>query len=86
MAVGRVRTEAITASVDEGKCTGCGTCIKLCPYGAVQKDERGVARVNDVLCKGCGVCSASCPEKAIRMKHFSDAQVLAEATACLGGS
>jgi heterodisulfide reductase subunit A len=58
----------------------------MCPYSAIQKDERGIAKVNDVLCKGCGVCAASCPEKAIKMKHFSDAQVLAEATASLGGS
>jgi heterodisulfide reductase subunit A len=85
MALGRVRTEAITASVNEDLCTGCGTCIMLCPYNAIQKDEQGTARVNDVLCKGCGVCSASCPEQAIKMKHFSDAQVLAEATAALGG-
>ncbi|HVO37300.1 MAG TPA: CoB--CoM heterodisulfide reductase iron-sulfur subunit A family protein [Candidatus Acidoferrum sp.] len=85
MALGRVRTEAISAHVDEALCTGCGTCVKLCPYNAIQKDEQGVARVNDVLCKGCGVCAASCPEKAITMRHFSDAQVLAEATAALGG-
>ena len=85
MALRRVRTEAITASVNEDLCTGCGTCIRLCPYNAIRKDEQGIARVNDVLCKGCGVCSASCPEKAIKMKHFSDAQVLAEATAALGG-
>jgi heterodisulfide reductase subunit A len=84
MAVKRVRTEAITALVDDSACTGCGTCIKLCPYSAIQKDERGVAKVNDVLCKGCGVCAASCPERAISMRHFSDAQVLAEATAALG--
>jgi heterodisulfide reductase subunit A len=86
MALKRVRTEAITAFVNENQCTGCGTCIMLCPYNAIQKDEQGIARVNDVLCKGCGVCSASCPEKAIKMKHFSDAQVLAEATAALGGT
>jgi heterodisulfide reductase subunit A len=85
MALKRVRTEAITSVVDEVLCTGCGTCVKLCPYNAIQKDERGVARVNDVLCKGCGVCAASCPEKAITMRHFSDKQVLAEATAALGG-
>ena len=85
MALKRVRTEAITAFVDENICTGCGTCLKLCPYSAIQKDEHGVARVNDVLCKGCGVCAASCPEKAINMRHFSDKQVLAEATAALGG-
>ena len=86
MALKRVRTEAINAFVDEDECTGCGTCLKLCPYNAIQKDEKGIARVNDVLCKGCGVCAASCPEKAIDMKHFSDKQVLAEATAALGGS
>jgi len=86
MALGRVRTEAITAFVDEDLCTSCGTCVKLCPYNAIRKDDEGIARVNDVLCKGCGVCAASCPEKAINMRHFSDAQVLAEATAALGGS
>ena len=86
MALGRVRTEAITAFVDEDQCTSCGTCVKLCPYNAIRKDDQGIARVNDVLCKGCGVCAASCPEKAISMRHFSDAQLLAEATAALGGS
>jgi len=85
MALKRVRTEAITSVIDETLCTGCGTCVKLCPYNAIQKDERGIARVNDVLCKGCGVCAATCPEKAITMRHFSDKQVLAEATAALGG-
>ncbi len=86
MALGKVRTEAITARVDETRCSGCGTCVKLCPYSAIRKDEHGVARVNDVLCKGCGVCSASCPEKAIDMRHFSDAQIIAEATSAIGGS
>jgi len=86
MALRRVHTEAITSVIDEDLCTGCGTCIKLCPYNAIKKDERGIARVNDVLCKGCGLCAASCPEKAISMRHFSDKQVLAEATAALGGS
>jgi heterodisulfide reductase subunit A len=86
MALRQVKTEAVTSVIDEELCTGCGTCVKLCPYSAIQKDERGVARVNDVLCKGCGVCAASCPEKAITMRHFSDAQVLAEATAALGGA
>lgn len=86
MALKRVRTEAITSIIDEDLCTGCGTCLKLCPYSAIRKNERGMATVNDVLCKGCGVCAASCPEKAITMRHFSDKQVLAEASAALGGA
>jgi len=84
MAVKRLRTEAITAIVDESLCSGCGTCVKICPYGAIEKDEKGVARVTAVVCKGCGICGASCPEKAITMRHFTDEQVVAQALAALG--
>lgn len=84
MAVKRLRTEAITAMVDESLCSGCGTCVKICPYGAIEKDEKGVARVTAVVCKGCGICGASCPEKAISMRHFTDEQVVAQALAALG--
>lgn len=84
MAVKRLRTEAITAVIDEGLCSGCGTCVRLCSYGAIEKDERGVARVTEVMCKGCGVCAASCPERAITMRHFTDEQVTAQALAALG--
>jgi len=81
-----LEVEGTVANVDENLCVSCGLCISLCPYGAIDKDDKGIARVNDVLCKGCGLCAASCPEKAIDMKHFSEAQVLAEAIAALGGS
>jgi heterodisulfide reductase subunit A len=84
MVVKRLRTEAITAMVDESLCSGCGTCVKICPYGAIEKDEKGVARVTAVVCKGCGTCGASCPEKAITMRHFTDEQVVAQALAALG--
>jgi len=84
MAVKRLRAEAITSMIDENICTGCGTCVQLCPYSAIVKDERGVARVTEVVCKGCGTCAASCPEKAITMRHFTDNQVLAQVHAALG--
>jgi heterodisulfide reductase subunit A len=81
-----LEVEGAVANVDENACVSCGLCVSLCPYGAIEKDAEGIARVNDVLCKGCGLCAASCPAKAIDMKHFSEAQVLAEAVAALGGS
>jgi len=79
-----LETEGATANVDENLCSGCGTCVKLCPYGAIEKDEKGVAKVNEVVCKGCGLCGASCPEKAISMRHFTDEQVVTQALAALG--
>jgi len=83
MAKGKAEAEPIIASVDEDKCTGCGTCVKICPYGALRKDEKGTVRVTEVLCKGCGTCGASCPERAITMRHFTDEQLIAQATAAL---
>ena len=79
-----LETEGATANVDEKMCSGCGTCVKMCPYSAIEKNEMGVARVNEVICKGCGLCGASCPEKAISMHHFTDEQVVAQALAALG--
>jgi heterodisulfide reductase subunit A len=79
----RVKVEAITSFIDEDKCTGCGTCIELCPYGAWEKDEKSMVQLREALCKGCGVCAASCPEKAIDMHHFTDDQLIAQVRAAL---
>jgi len=79
----KIEAEGIVASVDEKMCTGCGTCVKLCPYGAIAKNEVGVAEVTAVLCKGCGLCAASCPERAITIPHFTDEQIISQTRALL---
>ncbi|NIR86231.1 CoB--CoM heterodisulfide reductase iron-sulfur subunit A family protein [Candidatus Bathyarchaeota archaeon] len=81
---GKIEVEPIIAVTDEKLCSGCGTCVALCPYGAIKKDEKGIARVTEVACKGCGTCAASCPERAITMRHFTDEQIAAQAIAALG--
>jgi len=81
---GKIEVEPIVAVIDEKFCSGCGTCVALCPYGAIKKDERGVARVTEAMCKGCGTCAASCPEMAIKIYHFTDEQIRAQALAALG--
>jgi len=48
-------------SVDQGKCRACGTCVRICPFGARHVLE-GSARVGD--CFGCGLCASHCPEGA----------------------
>ncbi|MFH1866197.1 MAG: CoB--CoM heterodisulfide reductase iron-sulfur subunit A family protein, partial [Candidatus Eisenbacteria bacterium] len=57
MSRGTVRIEAISAVVDEDRCSGCRICVSVCPYGAIAYDEKDkVSRVNEALCKGCGTC------------------------------
>jgi heterodisulfide reductase subunit A len=76
--------EGAVSSVNEEKCTGCGTCEMVCPYGAIRVDmDELKAKVTEVLCKGCGTCGAACPEKAIDIAHFTDIQLLSQAIAAL---
>ncbi len=72
-----IEAEGLPSVVNRDKCTGCGTCEIVCPYGAIAKDEEGKADVTEVLCKGCGTCRASCPEKAINAPHFTNEQIVA---------
>jgi heterodisulfide reductase subunit A len=83
LANGFVQAEALTSRVDETKCTGCGTCVEVCPYSALRKNEEGISEVIVAACKGCGCCGATCPEGAITMTHYTDQQLLAEAKAAL---
>jgi heterodisulfide reductase subunit A len=84
MSKGIVAVEPIVASVNEDLCIECGTCEKICPYGAIKKGEKGKAEVTEVLCKGCGSCAASCPARAITVFHFTDEQILAQSLAAIG--
>lgn len=76
---GEIETEPNTAYVLPDLCSGCRTCIPLCPYGAIAylKDVKQ-ARVNRVLCKGCGTCVASCPSGSLQQNLFDDEQIFAE--------
>ncbi|MBA7513788.1 NAD-dependent dihydropyrimidine dehydrogenase subunit PreA [subsurface metagenome] len=60
----------VHAVVDEGKCTGCLWCEKICLYEAITI-KGTVAEVNEDKCDGCGMCSQVCPSKAISMSKPS---------------
>ena len=56
----------MNAKINSKLCTGCGACIEVCPFEAIQI-ENGKAKVNDETCVGCGVCAAGCLVGAIQI-------------------
>jgi heterodisulfide reductase subunit A len=81
---GKATVEAITSSILQELCVGCGLCEGACEYGALGLHPwRGVMTINEVLCKGCGACSVACPSKAITLGHFTQKQTLAMLDAIL---
>jgi len=76
---GAVETEPNTAYVMEESCSGCRTCVPMCPYSAITFDtEKNRAFVQEVLCKGCGTCVAACPSGAIGQHLFEDDEIFEE--------
>jgi heterodisulfide reductase subunit A len=74
---GYVEMEPNTAYVIAEECSGCKTCIPLCPYTAIVRVD-GKAEINPVLCKGCGTCVAACPSGSIRQNLFEDEEIYEE--------
>jgi heterodisulfide reductase subunit A len=94
-AAGRVLTllsnDIVTVSgsvceVAEKSCMGCGACISVCTYGAIEFRETRQGKkaiVNPVICKGDGLCNAVCPTGAIVLKHFTDEELLRQIDAAI---
>ncbi len=76
---GAIELEPNTAYILEDDCSGCKSCIPLCPYNAISFNaDTSKAQITEALCKGCGVCVAACPSASIRQHLFEDDQIFAE--------
>jgi len=76
---GYVELEPNTAFIVEDLCSGCKTCVSICPFSAISFDEeKKVAVVNGALCKGCGTCVAACPSGALQQNLFTDEEIFHE--------
>ncbi len=78
--------EPEVARIQEATCAACFTCVRACPYGAIERAEirdrqgqlvKRTARVNPGLCMGCGTCVAVCPSKSADLEGFSEQQIYA---------
>ncbi|MFA5308384.1 MAG: 4Fe-4S binding protein [Dehalococcoidales bacterium] len=57
-------------SVNLELCKGCRTCLKRCPFGAIEMksapgSKKPKASINAEKCLGCGVCVIGCKHKAL---------------------
>jgi heterodisulfide reductase subunit A len=75
--------DPLTAIIDDDMCSGCGICISVCPYNAIERIEEEIngktvihAKINEGLCQGCGTCVSACPSGAIQQPGFKTKQLL----------
>jgi len=61
--------------VDETGCSGCGTCVDVCPVEAMSivsandphQPKKRKARLNEEICLGCGLCVRTCSSRSITL-------------------
>ena len=46
-------------------CTGCGTCLSICPVRAISCGTGHVHVINYNYCIGCGACARVCPNSSV---------------------
>jgi heterodisulfide reductase subunit A len=81
----KIKLEIVTAYADADLCSGCQSCVRVCPYKAIVYDpEKRVVSVSEVLCKGCGTCVAACPSAAMQSRHFGSRALQDSLQALLG--
>ena len=52
-------------TIDEVKCTGCLTCLSVCPFTVLEAPDGKPRLTEGKGCLACMHCAAACPEKAI---------------------
>jgi len=56
------------AIVDEDRCAGCLTCVRICPYGVATVEKTAI--MPEEMCQACGLCAAECPAAAVALQRF----------------
>ena len=68
--------KTISTVVKHDLCTGCGTCIALCPEKAIKlriNEKKGifVPKINEEKCNNCGICYEVCPGHEVDFKELN---------------
>lgn len=63
-----------TVRIRPGKCTGCGQCVALCRFKAIETNAPGQPQIDPFACEGCGVCAHFCPASALTLEDSCNGQ------------
>jgi len=55
----------ISYAIDPDVCTGCGICMRACPYDAIRGKKKQAHVIDLLACRKCGICVAECKVEAI---------------------
>lgn len=71
-----MNNNTIAQIVKDELCTGCGTCIALCPEEAIKltiNEKKGiyVPELNEEKCNNCGICHEVCPGHEVDFKQLN---------------
>jgi coenzyme F420 hydrogenase subunit beta len=71
-----MKSKTIESVINTGLCTGCGTCIALCPENALElsyneKKYIYTPKINKEKCINCGICDRTCPGNKIDFNQLN---------------
>lgn len=60
--------DVVTLEFDPEKCSGCGTCLEVCPHAVLARSNGQVRIVDRDACMECGACVRNCPTEALKVR------------------
>ena len=77
----QLKTKTVIASpfipqIDEDTCNACGTCVDVCPVGALKLE--GFPVLDQGVCIGCGVCVTHCSLGSMKLVRRTQEVVIPE--------
>ncbi len=68
--------KTIESVVKDGLCTGCGSCVAICPLDAIEMvidHHKGIylPQLDKERCNECGICFEVCPGHAVDFKQLN---------------